>query len=58
MNLSAREIPDQAQVGDEIVLLAPSLDSGVTVRSWTDYAQTIPYEIVTGLDPLIRREFI
>lgn len=46
----------QGEEGEEVVLLDG--DSRIGVQKWAKLAETIPYEICTGLSPELRRSYI
>ena len=46
---------NQFETGTEITLLNPK---ELNAKNWADKAGTIPYEITTGINPLIKRVFV
>lgn len=46
---------NQFETGTEITLLNPN---ELNAKNWADKAGTIPYEITTGINPLIKRVFV
>jgi alanine racemase len=46
---------DTVQVGDEVVLLGRQLNDEITANDWANRLETIPYEIVCGINKRIPR---
>ena len=49
---------DDAQVGDEVVLIGVQGDDRVTVEEWADMLDTISYEVVCHFGPRLPRRYI
>ncbi len=49
---------DAVAVGDEVVLLGRQGSEEITVDDWAGAAQTIAYEIVTGIGPRLPRRYL
>ena len=55
--LDVTDIPGVRQ-GDEVVLIGRQGDAGISTEALAECAGTIPYEILTGLNERIPREYI
>jgi alanine racemase len=49
---------DDAQVGDEVVLIGVQGDDRITVEEWADMLGTISYEVVCHFGPRLPRRYI
>jgi len=49
---------DDAEVGDEVVLIGPQGDDCITVEEWADMLGTISYEVVCHFGPRLPRRYI
>ena len=48
---------DESYNGDEVVLLGSQGNSCITTEELADWAQTIPYEILTSINTRVSREY-
>ena len=44
--------------GDEVVLIGSQLGQEITATEWAEYLDTIPYEIICGIESRIPRRYI
>ena len=60
MNLSMVDITKvpKAKIGDRVILIGKSHNQVITAEDLAQWANTINYEIVTRINPLIKRQII
>lgn len=56
MLIDVTDVPDAA-VGDEVTLIGRDNNEAITVEELAEKADTIPYEILTGIGPAVTRKY-
>lgn len=58
MDLTMIEIDNNVDVGDEVVIIGSQGSEEINLKDLSELANTIPYEILTGISPRVNRIYI
>lgn len=59
MNMCVLEVTDlNVKIGDEVVIIGSQGTNTISAEDWAEWSQTINYEIVTKINPLLPRKLV